>query len=281
MDREAALAALRSAASVLAAWRATPGAMVAIVRSSMASTTASQRRVPRESRTVRLGSLANGERDDRDAIDSQTGPSRGRASPTAPCAIKMRPRFARIFLPVFSSAARSAGSSGSRTSDTPTTCRSDGETIETTRAAARLKTSGDPELTWNPVCFPATPMVDPATRRKLESEAEVLAASQLDLLAQIEAQLRAVHHLMRRIEPLRARSGGQPSEAMTNGERADTLTGLSGDLEAIEQQLSVQWGCCEDMLATIAQMRQRLPALKQAAGLIEQTELSSQDDTDT
>ena len=68
---------------------------------------------------------------------------------------------------------------------------------------------------------------------------------------------------------------------MTNGERADTLTGLSGDLEAIEQQLSVQWGCCEDMLATIAQMRQRLPALKQAAGLIEQTELSSQDDTDT
>jgi hypothetical protein len=56
---------------------------------------------------------------------------------------------------------------------------------------------------------------------------------------------------------------------------------LSGDLEAIEQQLSVQLGCCEDMLATIAQMRQRLPALKQAAGLIEQTELSSQDDTDT
>ena len=124
-------------------------------------------------------------------------------------------------------------------------------------------------------------MVDPATRRKLESEAEILAASQLDLLAQIEAQLRAVHHLMRRIEPLRARSVGQPSEAMTNGERADTLTGLSGDLEAIEQQLSVQLGCCEDMLATIAQMRQRLPALKQAAGLIEQTGLSSQDDTDT
>ena len=129
--------------------------------------------------------------------------------------------------------------------------------------------------------LPSRPMVDPATRRKLESEAEVLAASQLDLLAQIEAQLRAVHHLMRRIEPLRARSGGQPSEAMTNGERADTLTGLSGDLEAIEQQLSVQLGCCEDMLATIAQMRQRLPALKQAAGLIEQTGLSSQDDTDT
>ena len=68
---------------------------------------------------------------------------------------------------------------------------------------------------------------------------------------------------------------------MTNGERADTLTGLSGDLEAIEQQLSVQLGCCEDMLATIALMRQRLPALKQAAGLIEQTGLSSQDDTDT
>ena len=129
--------------------------------------------------------------------------------------------------------------------------------------------------------LPRRPMVDPATRRKLESEAEVLAASQLDLLAQIEAQLRAVHHLMRRIEPLRARSAGQSSEAMTNGQRADTLTGLSGDLEAIEHQLSVQLRCCQDMQATIAHMRLRLPALKKAAGLIEQTEPSSQDNTDT
>ena len=74
----------------------------------------------------------------------------------------------------------------------------------------RLKTSADPELTWNPVCFPATPMVDPATRRKLESEAEVLAASQLDLLAQIEAQLRAVHHLMRRLSLFAHGAEGNP-----------------------------------------------------------------------
>ena len=51
---------------------------------------------------------------------------------TAPCAIKMRPRFARIIYAVFSSAARSADSSGSRTSDTPPECQSDVETIDPT-----------------------------------------------------------------------------------------------------------------------------------------------------
>ena len=40
-------------------------------------------------------------------------------------------------------------------------------------------------------------------RRVLEDMAEWLAVEQLDLLAQVEAQVRAVHHTMRSIEKLR------------------------------------------------------------------------------
>jgi hypothetical protein len=123
-------------------------------------------------------------------------------------------------------------------------------------------------------------MVDRTSRQALESEAEILVASQLDLLAQIEAQLRAVHHLMRHIEPLRPRSAGQPSEPISNGHRADSLSGLSSELDAIEHQLSVQLECCEDMQATIGRMRRRLPALKKAAALIEPTGSPVEDDKD-
>ena len=111
--------------------------------------------------------------------------------------------------------------------------------------------------------------MDRVTRQKLETEAEVLAVCQLDLLAQIEAQLRAVHHLMRRIERLRAPKTGQPTEPMSNGQRSETLRELSGELEAIEQQVDVQLECCEDMRATITKMIQRFPALKQAAALLD------------
>jgi len=114
-------------------------------------------------------------------------------------------------------------------------------------------------------------MVDHATRQTLEAEAEVLTVCQLDLLAQIEAQLRAVHHLMRRIERLRATKAGQPGEPMSNGQRSETLRELSGELEAIEQQVDVQVDCCEEMRATIGKMIQRLPALKQAAALLDDT----------
>ena len=112
-------------------------------------------------------------------------------------------------------------------------------------------------------------MVDRVTRQTLETEAEVLAVCQLDLLAQIEAQLRAVHHLMRRIERLRSPKTGQPTEPMSNGQRSETLRELAGELEAIEQQADVQLECCEDMRATIGKMIQRLPELKQAVALLD------------
>jgi uncharacterized coiled-coil DUF342 family protein len=114
-------------------------------------------------------------------------------------------------------------------------------------------------------------MVDRVPRQTLDSEAEVLAVCQLDLLAQIEAQLRAVHHLMRRIDRLRSPKTGQPTEPMSNGQRSETLRELSGELEAIEQQVDVQLECCEEMRAIIGKMIQRLPALKQAATLLDDT----------
>jgi hypothetical protein len=109
-------------------------------------------------------------------------------------------------------------------------------------------------------------MASDASRLELEREAEVLAAHQLDLLAQIEAQLRSVHSLMRRIELLRARKPGQTTIPMSNGQRSTSMVGLSGELDAIEQQLGIQHDCCADMQATITRMQQRLPVMKTVAG---------------
>jgi hypothetical protein len=108
-------------------------------------------------------------------------------------------------------------------------------------------------------------MIDDETRRNLENEAEMLVVYQLDLLAQVEAQVRAVHHLMRRLNQLRTRNPGQAGVALSNGERSDTMAGLAGEMEAIEKQLSVQQNCCDDMQTTIARMQERLPVLKKVA----------------
>ena len=56
-----------------------------------------------------------------------------------------------------------------------------------------------------------------------EDDAEVLFVQHLDLLAQLEAQLRAVHHTMRRIERLRGGSRRVGPE-LANGERESILT---------------------------------------------------------
>ena len=56
--------------------------------------------------------------------------------------------------------------------------------------------------------------------------AEWLALEQLDLLAQVEAQVRSVHHTMRAIEKLR---GGEHhvGPELSNGERGTVLTAWS------------------------------------------------------
>lgn len=96
-----------------------------------------------------------------------------------------------------------------------------------------------------------------------ESEAELLAVHQLDLLAQLEAQLRAVHHTMRCIEKLRGPNLRVGPE-LTNGQRGDTLHTLASELRAIDAELAVQHQSCEDMQRTIRHMQARLLAWRES-----------------
>jgi chaperonin cofactor prefoldin len=100
--------------------------------------------------------------------------------------------------------------------------------------------------------------------REFEGEAEWLVAYQLDLLAQIESQLRGVHQTMRRIERLRNVTSRVGAE-LSNGERTNVLVGLSRELDALDKQLSLQHQSNRDMQSVIEKMQQRLIAVKQAA----------------
>lgn len=119
---------------------------------------------------------------------------------------------------------------------------------------------------------PTAERPDPTAKIKaFEAEAEVLVVHQLDLLAQLEAQLRAVHHSMRAIEKLRSvrlRVGPR----LTNGERAKILHALSSELATIDQELEIQHQSCEDMQRSIREMQARLSALRQ--GTPPETQLS-------
>ena len=92
---------------------------------------------------------------------------------------------------------------------------------------------------------------------------EVLVAHQLDLDAQLEKQLRAVHHTMRRIEQLRGarrRRGG--SVTLSNGARENTLDHLSAELTSIDTELDTQHELCLEMQTTVEKMRARLRAMR-------------------
>lgn len=101
-----------------------------------------------------------------------------------------------------------------------------------------------------------------AMLRAFEGEAEVLAVHQLDLLAQLEAQLRAVQHTMRCIEKLRSTKHRVGPE-LTDAGRTETLKSLASELEAIDNELHVQHQSCEDMQRTIREMQARLALLRQ------------------
>jgi len=98
----------------------------------------------------------------------------------------------------------------------------------------------------------------------LERDAELLVVHQLDLVAQIEAQLRAVHHAMRRIERLRSARLRVGAE-LSNGGREAMLTGLSAEVAELDKHLSEEHQCCRVMQETITHMQERLAALKQTA----------------
>jgi hypothetical protein len=102
--------------------------------------------------------------------------------------------------------------------------------------------------------------------RVIEQDAELLTAQQLDLLAQVESQLRAVHHTMRHIEKLRnVRHRVGPE--LTNGERAMTLAELAEEVAALDTHLGIEHGCCTDMTVVIGAMQERVRALRRRVAL--------------
>jgi hypothetical protein len=96
----------------------------------------------------------------------------------------------------------------------------------------------------------------------LEREAELLVALQLDLIAQLEFQLRAVHRTMHHIERLRGvrhRIGPE----LSNGARGDVLSHLAHDLTVIEEQAATQRQSCHDMQDSVTRMQSRVIELRQ------------------
>lgn len=98
----------------------------------------------------------------------------------------------------------------------------------------------------------------------LERDAEILVALQLDLVAQLEYQLRAVHRTMRKIEQLRS-AERRVGRELSNGEKATTLNHLTDELTAIDQELNTQHESCREMQSTVDKMRGRLRGMKRAS----------------
>jgi len=96
----------------------------------------------------------------------------------------------------------------------------------------------------------------------VEREAEILTAHQLDLLGQIEHQLRCVHHTMRHIEKLRSAKHRVGPELSLDQKR-DTLKHLSSDVTGLERQLDIQRQSCQEMQYIIQNMQARLKEMRQ------------------
>jgi hypothetical protein len=96
----------------------------------------------------------------------------------------------------------------------------------------------------------------------LEQDAEMLVVLQLDLLADVERQVRAVHQTMRHIEKLRGvRSRVGPE--LSDTQRTDTLSTLDDEIVALEEHFAIEQECCSDMHDTIKKMRARLAEMRQ------------------
>lgn len=111
--------------------------------------------------------------------------------------------------------------------------------------------------------------------RAFEEDAEVLATYQIDLLAQLERQIRAVHHTMRHIEKLRgARHRVGPE--LSNGQREETLAHLAEDIADLDSHITSEHDCCVDMQSTIAQMRERIADVRRRVAGANRTKDDSQ-----
>jgi chaperonin cofactor prefoldin len=98
----------------------------------------------------------------------------------------------------------------------------------------------------------------------LEFETEILVNHQLDLIAQLESQLRAVHRTMRHLEKLRG-AKHRVGPKLSSRQSSQTLSDLSVDLRALEKQLDIQRRSCEEMQGIIEKMQSRLRELRQLA----------------
>ena len=97
-----------------------------------------------------------------------------------------------------------------------------------------------------------------------EEQAEVLVAHQLDLLAQLERQIRAVHLTLKQIEKLR-RPEHRVGAELTNGQRRVVLAALASEVDVIDKALETQHESCADMQRCVHEMRQCLAELRPAA----------------
>jgi len=95
----------------------------------------------------------------------------------------------------------------------------------------------------------------------LERFAEQLTAHQVELIAQIEGHLRAVHHTMRRIETLRT-VRQRVGRELSNGERRDVLARLADEVAAIERQLETEEDTCRAMHVIIRRMQEGMGDLR-------------------
>ena len=101
-----------------------------------------------------------------------------------------------------------------------------------------------------------------------ERDAEMLAACQLDLLAQLERQLRAVHHTMRHIDKLRSAAHRVEPE-LSPAERPTVLTKVEETIEALDSQLQIEHSCCSHMRDTIIKMQVQVADLRRRAPIID------------
>jgi predicted nucleic acid-binding Zn-ribbon protein len=102
----------------------------------------------------------------------------------------------------------------------------------------------------------------------VERDAEMLAVLHLDLLAQVEQQLRAVHHTMRHIETLR-QTKNRVGPELSNGQRETTLTHLGEEVEALDAQLNTEHACCTEMRDIIATMQAHVRELRRRVAFTE------------
>lgn len=98
----------------------------------------------------------------------------------------------------------------------------------------------------------------------IEHSADLLAVHQLDLLGQIEEELRAVRHTMLAIEQLRPLPN-RVIEELPNGEKQKVLEQLTVELKGLDSLLLQQHDTGAAMLAITRQMMYRVRALLQAS----------------